>query len=106
MVQLSVLFLLTFLKDFSLKPFTQGLFHAISHPYMPLQLCTQKALIMAVNTVMVKLITFLIVSLFICYPFPFFDVTIPGYNAEFTKPWLQYDVLVVAVRSAAAASGA
>jgi len=31
MVQLSVLFLLTFLKDFSLKPFTQGLSHAISH---------------------------------------------------------------------------
>ena len=37
--------------------------------YRPLQLCTQKALRMAVNTVMVKLITFLIVSLFICSRF-------------------------------------
>lgn len=98
MVQLSVLFLSSLSLKALLKPS-----HII---YKPLQLCTQKALMMAVNTVMVKLITFLIVSLFICYPFPFFDVTIPGYNAEFTKPWLQYDVLVVAVRSAAAASGA
>ena len=106
MVQLSVLFLLTFLKDFSLKPFTQGLSHAISHHLQALATLYTEGTDDAVNTVMVKLITFLIVSLFICYPFPFFDVTIPGYNAEFTKPWLQYDVLVVAVRSAAAASGA
>ena len=64
-----LLFLMVQLSVLILKPFTQGLSHAISHPYMPLQLCTQKALIMAVNTVMVKLITFLIVSLFICFRF-------------------------------------
>lgn len=98
MVQLSVLFL----TSLSLKAFLMPS-HII---YRPLQLCTQKALMMAVNTVMVKLINFLIVSFFICYPFPFFDVTIPGYNAEFTKPWLQYDVLVVAVRPAVAARDA
>ena len=98
MVQLSVLFLSSLSLKALLKPS-----HLI---YRPLQLCTQKALMMAVNTVMVKLITFLIVSLFICYPFPFFDVTIPGYNAEFTIPWLQYYVLVVAVRPAVAARGA
>lgn len=91
-----------FSQGLSLKAFLKPS-HII---YKPLQLCTQKALMMAVNTVMVKLITFLIVSLFICYPFPFFDVTIPGYNAEFTKPWLQYDVLVVAVRPAVAARDA
>ena len=94
MVQLSVLFL----SSLSLKAFLKPS-HII---YKPLQLCTQKALMMAVNTVMVKLITFLIVSLFICYPFPFFCC----YNAEFTIPWLQYNVLVVAVRPAVAARGA
>ena len=70
MVQLSVLFLSSLSLKALLKPS-----HII---YKPLQLCTQKALMMAVNTVMVKLITFLIVSLFICshfflmvsYPFP------------------------------------
>ena len=61
MVQLSVLFLSSLSLKALLKPS-----HLI---YRPLQLCTQKALRMAVNTVMVKLITFLIVSLFICSRF-------------------------------------
>lgn len=61
MVQLSVLSL----SSLSLKAFLKPS-HII---YRPLQLCTQKALMMAVNTVMVKLINFLIVSLFICSHF-------------------------------------
>ena len=65
MVQLSVLTL----SSLSLKAFLNPFLNPSHIIYMPLQLCTQKALIMAVNTVMVKLITFLIVSLFICSRF-------------------------------------
>lgn len=106
MVQLSVLFLLTFLKDFSLKPFTQGLSHAISHHLQALATLYTEGADDGSQYRDGKINHFLDSLSLHLLSLSFFDVTIPGYNAEFTKPWLQYDVLVVAVRSAAAASGA
>ena len=94
MVQLSVLFLS--------RPFTQGLSQAISHHLQALAtLYTEGAddgsqyrdgkINHFLDSLSLHLLS---LSFFCCY------------NAGFTIPWLQYNVLVVAVRSAVAARGA